>query len=362
MKGLLKKILSVLLAIVFSVFVFLINPADISAAQYTLTDYSTDIPYSIVISNNNVTIRSAYCNENIYIDSPVTACCVYDEVFYFLSYTDYNGDYVASCYTYDINTAKLTSIATLLPVFTDETRFAVDSQNRFYLVDRSDNCIVNCFYEGRIVSSVKLNSTLYQLMCIDGIHITALTAEGVYLIDNSTATLLSDERPVTPCTYVGNGVVSDSLGTIFNYEDGGIYPKVTETTATPTDSVIPEQTQKPTIKNNYIFTEQGITVAKLRKSFGVTKEEFTVYKPDGSVYTQGKLGTGMTASVQRKTYTIIILGELTGEGSINSRDLKLMMKFLTGEEKPDNIQSISADIDCDRKISTKDLLQLSKLY
>ncbi len=362
MKAIFKKILSVLLAITLSVFAFLINPSDISAAQYTLTDYSTDIPYSIVISNNNITIRSAYFNEDIYIDSPVIACSVCNGLFSFLSYIGYDGDYVASCYTYDIDSAKLTSIATLLPVFTDETRFAVDSQNRFYLVDRSDNCIVNCFYEGRIISSIKLSSTIYQLISFDGIHITALTTEGVYLISNSTATLISDARPVVPCTYLGDGLASDSLGTIFTYENGGIYSIVTETTTPPTNPVNSEQTQKPNVKDNYIFTEQGVTIAKLRKSFGVTKEEFTVYKPDGSIYTQGKLGTGMTVSVLGKKYSIIILGELTGEGNINSRDLKLMMKFLTGEETPSNIQNISADINCDGKICTKDLLKLSKLY
>ena len=60
--------------------------------------------------------------------------------------------------------------------------------------------------------------------------------------------------------------------------------------------------------------------------------------------------------------TAVIYGELTSEGNINSRDLKLMMKFITGEEVPDKAQTKAADINRDGNISVKDLLLLSKMY
>lgn len=357
-----RRILSVLMAITVLTLTTIMTTADTSAAQFNLTDYSSDTPYSVKISKNIVTIQSAFGNKELFIDTPVIACSVYDKVFYFLSYTDYNEDYVACCYTYNLNNDYLTNITTLLPIFTDESRFSVDKFGRFYLIDRVDNYTINCFYEGNVVKTIKLDTTIYQLLCIDGTHVTAITAEGVYLVDEANIAYISDASPVTPCTYTGDGFITDSLGTIFTYNNGGIYPTVTETTIIPTDSVSPEITPKPTINDTYILTEQGTTVAKLRKSFGVSKDKFTVYKKDGSIYPQGKLGTGMTVHVQGKTYSVIIYGELTGEGNINSRDLKLMMKFLTDEETPDIVQSISADINCDGKICTKDLLQLSALY
>ena len=363
MQNLLIKSIALILTLLLSITMLVLTPTIVYAAQFNLTDYCTDIPYSVSVKEGIIHIQSENINEELIIDTPVTACSVYSGLFTFLTYTEYKGDNVAACYCFDINTKKITSVSTRLPIYTDETRFAVDNEGKFYLIERGNNCVVNCFYNGNVIYSVDINSHIYQLMCIDGTHITAITAEGVYIIDENFAVYISDAVPVTPCTYTGKGYIADAQGVEFTYESGGIFV-IPEPTASSeyTEPNNQQQTTDISISNEHFYVTFGLTVAKLRNSLGYTKEELIVYKIDGSLYNQGKVGTGMKAVLAGKEYIIIVLGELTGEGNINSKDLKLMMKFLTGEEKPNSSQKLSADINCDGIIDTKDLLSLSKLY
>ncbi len=329
-----------------------------SSKEFSFTDYYTDIPYSVIASKVNVSIQSDSFQAIVPIDTPVLSACVSEGIIYFLTYIEYNSDFNAAFYIYDTASGNLTYNLTNLPVFTDETRFTVDNQERLFLVDRYDNSLINCFCKGD-VSTFNMNATVKQIMSLDGNHITVITTNGVYMIENFEVVRLSNTPPVVPCYYTGEGFVTDSIGSKFAYDKGKLVPVIPETTAT---EIAIDNSYTPIIKGNYIFTAQNTTVAKLYKSFGLSKADLTVYKTDGAVLSQGKLGTGMKALFGGNTYSIIIYGELTGEGNINSRDLKLMMKFLTNEEVPDSVQIISADIDGDGSITTKDLLSLSKMY
>lgn len=329
-----------------------------SSAEFVLTDYCTDIPYTVGIYDDVVSIHSENLNVDLPIDKPVISSCIHRNKFYFLTYTEYNSDYHAAFYIYDKNSGTLIYNLTNLHVYTDETRFTVDNEEKLYLVDRYDNSLINCYKQGTI-KTFNLNSTVTQIMCLDGEHITAITTKGIYLITDLELIKISDAPPVAPCVYTANGFVTDSTGTKYTYESGKLISYIPETSTAETDV---SEYENIVINDDYIITFQGTTVAKLYKTLGLSKEDLRVYKKDGSVYTQGKVGTGMKAVIENKTFNIVILGELTGEGNINSRDLKIIMKFLTDEEVPDPVQKLSADINRDGTINTKDLLALSKLY
>lgn len=356
------KIVSIVLLLSMCLLLSTMSLTEVSATEYALTDYATDIPYSVSIdSYGYIGISSEKTSCGFYSDTPVLSCCVYKGVFSFLAYTESSSGYCASVYTYDIKNNDLTYTLTSLKIFPDETRFAVNADGAIYLVDFNNNSIINCYYNNNIIYSIDVNATVKQILCIDGTHLTVIANGGVYLIDGQSIEYTGNVSLAVPCKYTGDAFVTDADENLFTYDNGKVIRFEPVTEADTINDPLKLQTQF-VIKDNCIYTEANTTVAKLYKGLGITKNELNVYKKDGTAYPQGKLGTGMTAVFGSKTYNIVILGELTGEGNINSRDLKLMMKFITGEESPDNFQALSADMNGDGAIDTKDLLALSKLY
>lgn len=95
------------------------------------------------------------------------------------------------------------------------------------------------------------------------------------------------------------------------------------------------------------------TSAQFRKSCGLNNP--VIFDKNGSKKTSGQVGTGMTVtSSDGSSYTLIIFGDVTGEGNINSRDLDLIEKqVLTGTGLEDKYL-LAADIIHDEKIDLKD--------
>ena len=82
-----------------------------------------------------------------------------------------------------------------------------------------------------------------------------------------------------------------------------------------------------------------------------------------AVIENGKVGTGTKVHFENGEYiTLIILGEVTGEGNINSRDTRLILDVLTGKETLMEPFEIAADLDLSGDITTKDALKIAKMY
>ncbi len=335
--------------------------AEVSEKNFSITDFHSDITYSVTASDDGIVIDSKGFFTLLPVNEPVLSCSVSNGVIYILSYTENQGTHNAAYYSFDTTNSNLAYFLTDLPVTVDENRFAVDSSNNLYLVDRYNNNTVNRYMSDKF-ESFSLNATVEQLLCLDGENVTAITTKGIFLIDSTQTVKVSSITPATPCIYKGSSVIEDRIGNLFTYNKGDLIPVEPETA--PAEITLPSTDNNCSIviKNSYLFIEQGTTVAKLYQGLGISNEDLTVYKTNSAVLSQGKLGTGMKASFDGKTYTVIIYGELTGEGNINSRDLKLLMKHLTGEKILNKTQELSADINKDGKLCTKDLLLLSKMY
>ena len=143
----------------------------------------------------------------------------------------------------------------------------------------------------------------------------------------------------------------------YKYKNKSLYAVSSDNT-----SDLSPSTPDITIVNNCIFIPNGMTYAKLCKLLDVTKDEFVIFKQNTAEFDNGKLGTGMYAEYTTDRYTIVVIGDLTGEGNVNSKDLKSMMKHLTGEISLGTYPLMAADINRDKIASTKDLLLLAKLY
>lgn len=79
---------------------------------------------------------------------------------------------------------------------------------------------------------------------------------------------------------------------------------------------------------------QGTTAARFRKQLAEEGITCTFRNHHGDPVTQGRLGTGwavtLTTDEGNETYQIVIPGDLTGEGNVNSSDDKLLLRYLEG--------------------------------
>ncbi len=112
------------------------------------------------------------------------------------------------------------------------------------------------------------------------------------------------------------------------------------------------------LNGKYIFVSQGTTKAVFKKNI--------VY--DGYVISFSSqrriIGTNEKVTFKRnnknKKYTFIVLGDLTGEGNINTNDRKAMFGYLLGTEALSKAFCISSDLNKDSKITNVDLVMLER--
>ena len=107
----------------------------------------------------------------------------------------------------------------------------------------------------------------------------------------------------------------------------------------------------------------GTTVAQLKKKLSYNCD-FTLYYK-GKIRKTGNVGTGMTAVFSNDAgeaqYTVIVKGDCTGEGNVNSRDKKAVFDYILGEKSVLNgVYFTAADMNSDLVIDTKDLLLTAK--
>lgn len=106
----------------------------------------------------------------------------------------------------------------------------------------------------------------------------------------------------------------------------------------------------------YIFVSEGQTVAAFRRENGLPAAEFR--KPNGERADGGVLGTGMTAILPDGEYTVVVPGDLTGEGSVNSRDAKAAEEHLLSIAPLEGARLAAADINRDGKTDLADAAEM----
>lgn len=127
------------------------------------------------------------------------------------------------------------------------------------------------------------------------------------------------------------------------------------------------ENNKSNIQNSSEYwIEQGKYIVGIQPSTSVTnfKKEFTdsvtVYNADGEIVSSGNVKTGYTVSVGNNSYTIIILGDLTGEGNIKSNDVNKLMNYCVDADALNELQILAADYDCNGLIDNRDLVFIAQ--
>ena len=73
-----------------------------------------------------------------------------------------------------------------------------------------------------------------------------------------------------------------------------------------------------------VLVEPDVTAETLKEKYSNAK----ITKPDGTEVSSGVIGTGYKIEVNSKSYTVIKMGDSSGDGKINSADLLKIQKHL----------------------------------
>lgn len=117
------------------------------------------------------------------------------------------------------------------------------------------------------------------------------------------------------------------------------------------------------ISGNTIITDKaGTTLAQLRKKLDYGDYNITAYDRNGRSKTSGTVGTGwrltFTGGSRELSYSIVVKGDLTGEGQVNSSDYKKAADYLTEKIELTDIEFTAADINNDGKITLSDFYSI----
>lgn len=352
MKLFFKKLLCTVLSLFF---VFLALPyysADIYAVEFSGVDLFNSNTYSVKQDDFTVSITYNYINTQLSVDDRILCTSCYDKKITMLCATQ---DFLYSVHTFDTSSGHLNYYLTELDADLNTPVFACDKYGNVCILNSSDKRIVDVIQNNKS-TSVKFSSAVYQIIYTCGEDFLIITADGVYSLIGDNAKHISDLVPATPCKHSSDGFITDALGKQYTYISNEFRLYEAETASAPS-----EPSESFAIFDDCIYILQGTTFAKLYKELGIDKSQLTITKSDGSNITTGKLGTGMTAEFSGKTYTVVIPGDLTGEGNLNSRDLKALMKHLSGEVLLKGAFYKAADTYNDSQINTKDLLKLASM-
>lgn len=90
----------------------------------------------------------------------------------------------------------------------------------------------------------------------------------------------------------------------------------------------------------------------------------TVTNAKGEVLNSEMIGSGSKVTIKNsagsETYTVLIIGDTSGDGKINALDLLQVQKSILGTENLNDVQIKAADTSGDGKINALDLLQVQK--
>ena len=120
------------------------------------------------------------------------------------------------------------------------------------------------------------------------------------------------------------------------------------------------------IENNNIYvvipSMTSFNYQTLTNNLNIENTETEIYNSSKESVNNNEslLGTGSKIKTNNNEYSIIIIGDATGDGSIDSADLLGVVKHLKNKSKLDADQSLAADCNYDESIDSGDLLTIVK--
>lgn len=207
---------------------------------------------------------------------------------------------------------------------------------------------------------------MVKVVCTDGINIRKepSTSSAVLkaVVAGTVLTRIEKDVQSTDTTYTWDKITTSSgiVGYVVR-ED----PNTKKAWIEPIDNIDDgndENTGTAEIKGegfktsgNYIICEPNITVTKIK----TVSEEIVIKKAETTLKDTDNVGTGNTLTFGGKTYTIVVLGDVNGDGKVNTGDTLAMSQHIENFKKITNTEYLkAADANEDGKVNTGDSLKI----
>lgn len=339
-------------AATLALLVLILSIVNATADDYSLfhlTDPVSELSYTITQNGDEISVKLNSSQIGVTYIENACSFSLCGDVLSIFSNDDINGN--VNCYFFDFYSDSIDSATITAYAYNNPLCFAADMNKNVYFVSQSDISQLN-FYSNNRCNKIKLLSPVKELLSVSDVGILAICTDRVYYVENGGYKEISGLQLSTPVSYKGNGVIRDISGYEHNLREAQASVCTEFTTQAPEALDIPE----------IYFCEVGSTVSKIKKAFA-SLEVTRITKADGKDIDSGKLGTGSTVYFENnESMTVIINGELTGEGNINSRDVKAILNHLCRKELLSGSFLIAADTDGDGEVTTKDALKIAEMY
>lgn len=261
----------------------------------------------------------------------------------------------------------------IMPVFLCEGNYVCDLKGAFYNL-----------YSSNAAYGAAVHNNLPTGGISDGYYLRGQRSSicGINKKTNEVITLYNFNKDCTALCTRNNQVAiyssDDNSFTIFNKSDLN-YPKPGSTTSQSSNSSLskPSNNSSNTLDLNftsYVYRingdyitgiKAGTTIAKFKKNVSYGNLLLFFKNEAGANKSSGNVGTGYVLSCAHNsktyyTYHLIVAGDLTGEGNVNSRDVSKLSDYLIGKSQLSKCESMAADCNNDAKIDTMDLLKIAK--
>ena len=114
--------------------------------------------------------------------------------------------------------------------------------------------------------------------------------------------------------------------------------------------------KKVTLNNSVaIKIEPDTTLDNLKSKYGDTA---SVISNNVKKRVEGALGTGDQLKVGDKTYTIIKIGDINGDGAIRATDYVKIRNYIMQTGNLTDVQKQAADVKCDGQVKATDYVKI----
>ena len=115
----------------------------------------------------------------------------------------------------------------------------------------------------------------------------------------------------------------------------------------------------PDIKDGIVRgISSGTTVAAFKRAFPSASD---IFSADGALVSSGDIKTGYKALIGGSYYPIAVFGDLGGSAEINSTDINALGNMLAEQRLPEGVYFAASDLNGDGSVDTRDLVLLMKL-
>ena len=114
------------------------------------------------------------------------------------------------------------------------------------------------------------------------------------------------------------------------------------------------------LQDSNLICEPATTVESIKEKYSDT--QIIVKNAEGKEIATGNVGTGYTITIAEKTYTIIKLGDVNGDGKVTPADSTVILRTYVGLNTLNDKSILAANVNADDKITPADSTVILRAY